>query len=149
VEIIRNLFNGEVWCFLCGKNWILKYYLYVLRLQRVKDDMSISDFEWEGDYWIMNWKLYARKLSWPTWTYYSGVCLRGLRKTKKILNQDSQYPWWDSALTSCRAGYTNKELVPLKLKKKYTSISYMLQYPSVIRKYFGGGGGCRGVITHS
>jgi hypothetical protein len=37
VRIILNLCNGEVWCFLCGTNWILKYYLYALRLQRVKE----------------------------------------------------------------------------------------------------------------
>jgi hypothetical protein len=30
-----DLCNGEVWCFLCGTDWILKYYLDELRLQRV------------------------------------------------------------------------------------------------------------------
>jgi hypothetical protein len=30
-----DLRNGEVLCFLCGTDWILKYYLDELRLQRV------------------------------------------------------------------------------------------------------------------
>jgi hypothetical protein len=31
-----NLCNGNVLCFLCGKEWILKYYLDELWFQRVK-----------------------------------------------------------------------------------------------------------------
>jgi hypothetical protein len=42
VRIVRNLCNGEELCFLCGTDWILKYYLYVLRLQRVNRDDSLK-----------------------------------------------------------------------------------------------------------
>jgi hypothetical protein len=31
-----DLCNGEVLCFLCGTDWIIKYYVVLLRLQRVK-----------------------------------------------------------------------------------------------------------------
>jgi hypothetical protein len=31
-----DLFNGEVWGFLCGTDWNFKYYLDKLRLQKVK-----------------------------------------------------------------------------------------------------------------
>jgi hypothetical protein len=33
--------NGEVWCFLSGTDWILKYYLGELRLQKVKVNFNI------------------------------------------------------------------------------------------------------------
>jgi hypothetical protein len=32
--------NGEVWCFICGTDWILEYYLDELRLQRVEKTMT-------------------------------------------------------------------------------------------------------------
>jgi hypothetical protein len=33
-----DLRNGEVLCFLCGADWILKYYLDELRLQMISED---------------------------------------------------------------------------------------------------------------
>jgi hypothetical protein len=43
----------------------------------------------------MSWKGYGRKLSWPNLRYYPGICLEGLRKTKKNLSQDSRSPGRD------------------------------------------------------
>jgi hypothetical protein len=36
----------------------------------------------------MNWKGYGRKRPRSNLRYYSGICLEGLRKTKKNLSQD-------------------------------------------------------------
>jgi hypothetical protein len=40
----------------------------------------------------MNWKGCGRKGSWPNFSYYSGISLERLRKTRKSLSQDSMYP---------------------------------------------------------
>jgi hypothetical protein len=36
-----DLCNGEVLCFVCGTDWIIKYYLDELRLQKVKMFQSV------------------------------------------------------------------------------------------------------------
>jgi hypothetical protein len=38
-----DLCNGEELCFLCGTDWILKYYLDELRLQKVKQTLHIAN----------------------------------------------------------------------------------------------------------
>jgi hypothetical protein len=44
----------------------------------------------------MNWKGCGRKRSRPSFRYYPGICVEGLRKSTKILSQHTQYPDWDS-----------------------------------------------------
>jgi hypothetical protein len=43
--------------------------------------------EWKGDRWMMNWKGSGRKRSWPNLRHYLSICLEGLKKTTKTLNQ--------------------------------------------------------------
>jgi hypothetical protein len=43
----------------------------------------------------INWKGCGWKRSWPNLRYYPGICLEGLRKTTKILSQDSRHPGRD------------------------------------------------------
>jgi hypothetical protein len=43
----------------------------------------------------MNWKGCERERLWSGWMYYPGICQKGLRKTIKILRQNSQSPSWD------------------------------------------------------
>jgi hypothetical protein len=45
---------------------------------------------WKDDAWIMNWKGYGRKWSCTNLRHYPGICLERLRKTTKILSQDSR-----------------------------------------------------------
>jgi hypothetical protein len=43
----------------------------------------------------MNWKGYGRKRQWPKLRHHPGICLEGLRKTKKNLSQDKGSPGRD------------------------------------------------------
>jgi hypothetical protein len=42
--------------------------------------------------WMMNWKGFERKRSWPNLRLYPGIFLEGLRKTMKNLRQDIRSP---------------------------------------------------------
>jgi hypothetical protein len=55
---------------------------------------------------MMNWKGFERKQSWPNLRYNPGICLDGLRKTKKDLSKDSWYLGWDftQGPPKCEAG---------------------------------------------
>jgi hypothetical protein len=48
--------------------------------------------EWKDDKWMTNWKRCGRTRSWPN---YPGICLKGLRKTTKVVSRDGQSPGWD------------------------------------------------------
>jgi hypothetical protein len=54
----------------------------------------IHDLLVHCDWWIRSWKRHGRKRVWPTLRYYPGVCLQGLKKTKKNLGQVSWSPGW-------------------------------------------------------
>lgn len=43
----------------------------------------------------MNWKECGKKCSWCNLRYYPDICLAGLSKITKKLNQQSQCPSWD------------------------------------------------------
>jgi hypothetical protein len=76
VRIIRNICNGEVWCFLRGTDWILKYYLYVLRLQRVNNELERI---WKEA--VVAWFDSILPFAWRDWwqTRNSSVRIAGLR----------------------------------------------------------------------
>jgi hypothetical protein len=46
-----DLCNGEALCFLCGTDWILKYYLDELRLQRVKSHYLTRRTKLKCEFW--------------------------------------------------------------------------------------------------
>jgi hypothetical protein len=46
----------------------------------------------------MDWEGYGRKLSWHTFRYYPGICLKGPRNTTKILGQNK----WDLSFSRRR-----------------------------------------------
>jgi hypothetical protein len=55
---------------------------------------------WMKDMWNMNWKGCWGRRSWPNLQYYPGICLARLRKTTKILSQDSRFSGRDLNLES-------------------------------------------------
>jgi hypothetical protein len=44
---------------------------------------------------MINWKEFGTKQSWSNLRYYPGICVEGLRKTRKTLRQDSWSPGRD------------------------------------------------------
>jgi hypothetical protein len=48
-----------------------------------------------SEWWIIKYKGYGRKRSWPYLRYYPSTCLEGLSKTMRNLSQDRQSPGRD------------------------------------------------------
>jgi hypothetical protein len=63
-------------------------------LMRSFSNLITNSAQW-SDMWMMNWKGFERKRSWPNLRYYPNICLEGLRKTTKIPSQDSRFPGRD------------------------------------------------------
>jgi hypothetical protein len=51
--------------------------------------------EQKGDRWMMNWKGFGRKQSWPSIKVLSRHLLGGTGKNTKILSEDSRSLGWD------------------------------------------------------
>jgi hypothetical protein len=55
----------------------------------VKQTIQRRMKEWQ---WMMNWRRFGRKRSFPNFRYYAGIHLQEMGKNTKILSQDSQSP---------------------------------------------------------
>jgi hypothetical protein len=64
--------------------------------------------EWQGDEWIINWKGYDRKWSWPNQRHRPGICMEQLRKPRKASVRTAGLPIeiWTSNLPNMRKWYT-------------------------------------------
>jgi hypothetical protein len=59
------------------------------------DVVNTSDsVEWLNGRWIINWKIYWRKRSWPNLRHYSRIWLEGLRNPTKV-SQYNRSSGWD------------------------------------------------------
>jgi hypothetical protein len=71
------------------------FYLFISVYLTTFSVAKINSVEWWDDKWIKNWKESWRKRPWPNLRYCPGICLQGLRKTTRNLNQDSRSPQRD------------------------------------------------------
>jgi hypothetical protein len=76
---------------------------------------------------LINWKGFARKLSWPKLRYHPGTCLEGVRKTTRDLTQANRCPDRDSNLAS-------PEYKPTALPLDHPALKQLNKYLDPIRK---------------
>jgi hypothetical protein len=58
-------------------------YLLVVYLKTIFQHHRLYSVEWKGGKWMVNWKGFGRKWSFPNVRYYPIIHLEGLRKTVK------------------------------------------------------------------
>jgi hypothetical protein len=81
LSVSQRVFDGDL--FIC---------LFIFSLRFLSNPDYIASSERMIGEWCIG---RGRKWSWPNVRYYPGICLKGLRKPTKILNQDSRSPGGD------------------------------------------------------
>jgi hypothetical protein len=80
--------------FLIWSNLVNTYifYLFVVHLTTLFQQLKLCCVEWNGDKWMMNWKGCGRKRSLHNLRKYLGIYLGRLSKTTEDFSQDTRFP---------------------------------------------------------